>query len=671
MLFPDDEDRDKFVDWITKEVGLAESEMEGRKKKWDRWRRQREALPEFPKKTFPGSNRERSNVVPPISMSNTNNVYASLNNEFGAIHPFWTLSPVRDNDPDDIAIAKFFTKYFEMLADSRNDLDKKKRSKIVHYDVGSLGTCFVKVPWTTRKWMITETEDGQPVDREVVLHQGPEIVPVPAEDFLVREAYQDIQTAPWIACVLHHTWPEIQQLGEQEFYQGVDELEKWARVRPTDAEASQQSREGASQGADSDIWDLHEVYFFWEVGGRWRDCVATVELNSGLVLREGYNELGWRPGEDFTYLLRPHRREGIGVGHMTDHMQEEGTLIHNARNDSIHASVIPMFAARRNSGPKADEPIYPAKIWMLEDPSKDLTVIKLPEPGMTSLQAENMSLMYAQKASGQGDATGGFADQTVKTRDSPGLMQMRLRQSSGIFGAVSEGVEDSWGMVAYLIMLQLIHHKDEVIENESKIGRLTADEMTLLAKGLAIPKDQVPIRLRFSVRTSDVEQTFEMKKQNLLTRTQLEAMFFQQTFPVVQMLFSPQGQAMAQQAPELFKYLARMYTARCRMMEEAIKFFGEDDTGKYVPDYKRLEALLDFQRVLVESQQTMGGIANVNTGAGGAAGQPALPAPAQALLATGPTLTGAAGGGGGAGGAPGAGGSPPGAAAEPGVGGPF
>lgn len=666
MLFPDNEDREKAVSWITGEIALAEGEMEGRRKKWDRWRRQREALPEFQKKTFPGSNRSSSNVVPPIAMSNTNTVYANLNNKFGPVRPFWTVSAVKEDDLDDLEISKVLTKHFDQMSESRNDLDRKRKSKTVHYETGSLGFCAVKVPWTRREWIITETdEDGIARDSVVKLHDGPEIVPIPAEDFLTREAYQDPQTAPWIGFVLHKTWPEIQQLSEQGFYEGVDELDKWARLRPTEAEASQQEREGAQQLSDSGVWDLHEVYFFWEIDNRWRDCVMTVELNSGLVLRESYNELGWRPVEGFEFLLRPFRREGIGVGHMTDHMQEEGTMIHNARIDAIHASVIPMFSARKQSGPKADEPIYPAKIWMLDDPSKDLTVIKLPEPGMISLNAEQMSLMYAQKATGMGDAQGGFADSTVKTRDSPGLMQMRLKQSSGVFGSVTEGIEDSWGMVGYLILLQEIHHKDEVILNEREIGRLSSADISTLDKALSIPKSQIPIRLRFSVRSSDVEQTFEMKRQNLLTRTQLSAMYFQQTFPVVQMLFGPQGQQIMQMAPEMWKYMARIYTARSRMMEETMKFFGEEDTGKYVPEYKKLEMMLDLQKLMSESQQPMMG------GPGGNNGQNTLPGAAAAPTGTGAAFTGGGGSAPAEAGSSNAGGGPGGAAAEPGMGGAF
>lgn len=667
MLFATNEEREEAVAWITGEINLAETEMAGKIEKWNRWRRQREALPEFAKKTFPGTSRVRSNVVPPISMNNTNTVYANLNNKFGSVRPMCTVGAVREDNGEDIAIAKFMTRYMDILGESRNDLDRKRKGKVVHYEVGSLGFCIVKVPWTRREWVITETDplEGTAKDTLVKLHEGPEFVPIPAEDFLIREAYQDIQTAPWCAHVLHKTWPEIQQLGEVGFYENVDQLEAWARDEPTESEKQQQEREGATQLADSEVWDLHEVYFFWEVDGHWRDCTITLERNSGIVLRENYNELGWRLFQDFTYLLRPFRREGIGVGHMTEQMQEAGTMIWNARLDSIHASVIPMFKGRKNSGVKADEPVYPGKVWLLDDPTRDLDAIKLPEPGNASFIAENSVMQWAQKATGMGDAVGGFADATVRTRDSPGLMQMRMKQASGVFGSVTEGIEDSWSGAWYMVFLQLIHHKDEVLANEREIGRLSEGDIALLEKALSIPKEQVPIRLRFSVRTSDVEQTFEVKRQNLLTRTQLSNQFFQQMFPVVQMLFGPQGQMMMQQVPEMWKFLARVYTAQARMLEEAMKFFGEDDTSKYVPDYKKLEALLDLQRLMQEANNTMGGVKDERSGGY------ALPAPAaEGAQGTG-GIEGTAGSEAAAGGAAGAGQAASGASVEPGVGGVF
>jgi hypothetical protein len=619
-----EEQREEILAYLNDEVGFALIEQEGRRKKWDRWRRQRMALPESEVKNYPF--KKASNVVPPVALVNTNNVYAGLNNMFGAIHPFWTVGAQRIDDPDDLETAKISTRYLDVLAQGKADLNKKKVSKTVHYETASLGLNVVKVAWTERSWSITEEDDsGNILDTSVVLHRGPEIIPIPAEDFLYREAYQDIQTMPWCAHVLHKTWPEIKQMEELGYYENVDQIEDFYRQVPEEGEKAQQQREGV-ESMPTDIWDIHEFYLFWEVDGRVRDYIITVHLESEVILRSSYNEMGTRCLEGFGYLINPFRLEGVGVGHLSDHMQEECTMIHNARIDGIHIGVAPMFKARRNSGVQQGELVFPGKVWMLDDPMRDLDVIKAPEPYNMSLMTENQAFAYARQAVGQPEDIGGFANSTAKTRDTSGMVRQRLSQSGSVFASVTEGIEDSWTRVGELVWLQLVHHRTEVIQNEIDIGRLSPTEIQTLDKALSIPKDQVPIRLKFSVRTSDVEQTFETKRQNLLTRTQLSAMFFEQTMPVVQMLFGPQGMQIQAQAPELFKYLARIYTARCRMMEEAIRFFGEDDTGKYVPDYKRLEALLDFQKMLQDNQAAMGGLVNVGTGNGSGSPQPAIAA---------------------------------------------
>jgi hypothetical protein len=631
---------EELVAYLQDEVEFALQEQSGRRKKWDRWRRQREALPEFETKTYPFK-KGSSNSVPPVAQVNTNNVYAGLNNIFGAPKPFWTVSAIRVDEPEDLAIASISTKYLDILAQGKHDLNKKKISKTIHYETGSLGLCMVKVAWTRKSWTISEDEMGvATVDREVVLHNGPEIIPIPAEDFLYREAYQDLQSAPWVGHVLHKTWPEIKQLGETGFYQNIDQIEEFYKLLPDENLSNQEAREKA-QHLPSDNWDIHEFFVFWEVDGKIRDYVITMELESGIILRSSINGIGARLLEGFGYLIRPHRIEQIGVGQLSDHMQEECTMIHNARIDGIHVGVAPMFKARRNSGVKEGEMVSPGKIWLVDDPTRDIDIIKAPEPFSGSFQAEQMAFQYARQAVGQPEDVGGFANVTAKTRDSSGMVRQRLQQQGSVFASVTEGVEDSWGAVGEMVWLLLIHHKEEVIESERLIGRLTEKELGMLQKALDIPKDQVPIRLKFGVRTSDIEQTFETKRQNLLTRVQLDTMFFQQTMPMVQTLFGPDGQKMQQMAPELWKYMARMYTARCRTQEQILKFFGEDDTMKYIPDYKKLEALLDLQRMMEMQMQMMGGLPNAAAGEA----QPALPAPQGGGAGPGGTFPGAGTGG--------------------------
>lgn len=664
MIFTEDEDREEVVDDILAEVDKCEIEIAGKADKWDRWRRNREGITELASKDYPFAN--ASNVCVPLTVNNVNTVYAQLKNMFGVINPFWTANALQEGNPEDIAIAKTLTRYFDILCESPNDLDKKSKDKVILYESGSMGTCWVKVPWVSRQWKIAlESEDGIPQELPVVAHNGPALEPIPLEDFLVREAYQDVQTAPQIAHVVHKTWHELKLLEEQGIYENVDEIEEYYRDLPDEATKKQEEREDVSS-IEARIYDILEVYKFVDLEGSYQDCIFTIERNSGVVLREGFNELGIRPFVPFIYLHRPYRKEGIGVCQLCDHMQGEVDMLHNTRIDSVHIGVAPMLALRKNSGYKTGEKIYPGKMWFLDDPSRDITPLKLPEPYPQSLQAEQMSMTYAQKASGMSDAMGGFADAMIKSRDSPGLMSMRVKQGSGVFGAISEGIEDSYSQVAVVLYYQLIRHRDIVMEMEKRAQRLSQEELMYLDKALSISPEEVPLRIRFSVRTSDVEQTFEAKRQNLLTMTQLYAMFFQQTFPVAQQLFSPVGLQMQQTAPELYSYLLKIYTGRCRMMEETMKFFGEGDTAKYVPDFQKFEKMMEMQKLMqaLIAQMAQGGM-NGNSQIAQSPNQP------PAFGGGAPEAAGGAGVGVPPQGAPASMQAPAGASPEPGVGGVF
>jgi hypothetical protein len=635
MIMPDifdtDEKREEALTYITEELTFAEQERAKKLPKWDKWRRQREGFPEHTQKDYPFP--KAANVAVPLSVSNHNTLYGAAMNMFSDVDPFWHIEAMRDRDTEDLAIAEVLTRYFDLLAKSPSDLDKASVDPVINYESNSMGVMFVKVPYTKLSYTSRrlDPQSGTPTDITITQHDGPEIVPLAMEDMWYREAYRNLQTAPWVAHRLHHTWPEIQQLAEQGVYdkEAVDGLEEWYRTEPETNERSADARAEATQ-LPSEMWDIFEVYMFWNFDGMFRDCIFTLHRESKTVLREDYNPLGKRPFEPFIYLLKPFRLEGQGVGQLSEYMQDEADSTHNYRLDAMHTAIAPMLALKKTSGIRSGEKVYPSKIWFLDDPQKDWAQMAFPTPQVRiAVESEQIAIMYSQKACGANDAMGGFPDAVVKTRDSPGLQNQRLKQGTGVFSAIMATRKASYARVGELIYYQLILNKEMVIAKEASIKRLSTDDLASLEKALSIDISEVPARLRFSVRTSDVEQTFEGERQNLLTRTQLYAMFFERTFPLAQQIFGPMGQQMMQAAPKLYEYLTRIYIGNCKLMEDTFRFFAEKNTQKYIPDYKRNELVLQ----LMQAMQGMVGGMNGIQGIPGAGGGPGAGAPGAGALA--------------------------------------
>jgi len=621
QIFDEQEQRDKAVGYIVDELSYAEQERAKKLTKWDKWRRQREGFPEHTQKDYPFP--KSANVAVPLSVGNHNTLYGASMNTFD-VDPFWHVGAMRDRDETDVNIADMLTRYFDLLAKSPADLDKANVDPTLNYEANSMGVVFVKVPYTRLSYTARRTDPatGFPQDITITQHDGPELVPIALEDVWYREAYRNPQTAPWFAHRVHHTWPEIQQLAEQGLYdkEAVDGLEHWYRAEPEVNEQRADMRAEASQ-LPSEMWDIFEVYMFWDFDGVFRDCILTIHRESKTVLREDYNPLGKRPFEPFIHLLKPFRLEGMGVAQLSEYMQDEVDSTHNYRLDAMHTSIAPMLALKKSSGIRSGEKTYPGKIWFLDDPQKDWSQVKFPEPTMISFQSEQLAIMYSQKATAAPEAMGGFADSTVKTRDSPGLQNQRLQQSGGVFGAIMKTRKASYARVGELVLYQLILNKELVLAKERNIQRLSDDDIALLEQALSIDISEVPVRLRFSVNTSDAEETFEGERQNLLTLTQLYALFFQKTFPLAQQLFGPMGQQMMAAMPDMYKYLLSVYVGFCRQMEEILRFFAEKNTRKYVPDYKKQEMILALMNAM-EGQ--IGGMQNGIPQAGIGQQQPGL-----------------------------------------------
>jgi hypothetical protein len=135
-----------------------------------------------------------------------------------------------------------------------------------------------------------------------------------------------------------------------------------------------------------------------------------------------------------------------------------------------------------------------------------------------------------------------------------------------------------------------------VIANERKWQRLSDQEIRDLETALSIPLAEVPKRLTFTIRTTDIEQTYEMQRQNVLTLISIYSMFQKQNLPLMMQMNAPNPQTgQPLMDPETKRYAMRMITGNSRLMEKVFEFFDEDRTGEFIPAFEKMEVALDIQ----------------------------------------------------------------------------
>lgn len=583
-----EEEAKRIVRGLQEETTLARAERQQKEQKWKKWRRQREARPEQETKDYPFE--KAANVSVPLTLINVNNMYAYIKGTFDVRDPLCTVEPIRGKNEDDIRRAKNLTKYLDLLTESPWDLNMPKNGRTTFYETSSIGTHFVKHPWV-HDVLYFKSEDPQtgiPQDKKMTLHLGPAWVNVPPEDILYREGIQDIQRAPWISHISYLLPYELENRATEGVYENVEMIKEAYVTRPPRAEASGEDRERIGIDEQPDVlYPIHETYTFWKPPEQdfYVRIVVWWEEKTGIPLMTDWNHLGIVPIEPYVLIERPYFIDGLGVCWINEGMQDEADTIHNMRINNMHFSGMRMLAVKRNSNIKARERVYPGKIWLLDDPSRDIREVAFSEIYPSSIQAELLAREYAERGMGYPQSASGFTDPQLKTRSNFSLQAFNAQNAGKFVSTLAQSVKESVSRSFMMIVYQLVRNRDLVLADERERGRLNEEELEDLRTTLNMPLEDIPRRLRFKINTTELEQTFETQRQNTLTLVQIYTMFWQNIIPLAVKAF-----------PGKFvrKLFFKAFTGSSRLLESVFRFFGKLDTGKYVPDYESIEMLQEM-----------------------------------------------------------------------------
>lgn len=611
----------EIVTFLTSEIDQVLNDQSGLREKLEKWRRQRESEPPQLKKDVPYPN--SSNVSVPLAAINAQTMYGHLYSTFASLRPFLKLRPV-NKDPLEARKVAMGEKYMNILIDSPSDLDLRNRLRDILYEVGTLGYLPAKVIWLTDRKQYTVTNDAGVTEQvEAITHDGPAIIPIPVENYLYPATASDPQKARWVAHCVEYEEHELRNLEASGVFENVEDIIDFPRSSKTEAQAGSLEREHLEQSTVKK-YDVYECYLYWNVdegSDYWEDIIVHLHKETGTILRMEYNSVGVRTFRSLQFLHRPFSQTGRGTGAMSEHMQDEVDTFHNMRIDNAKVVGQKMLVVKPTVNIRKNEKVYPGKIWRTPNPREDIVGLGLGDVVPSSLQIEMSAVQYSQRATGMSDTMAGFADQTLKSRDTMGGQKVRLQQSQGVFASIVASLEDGFAKLLTYVLYQLVHNKDRVIENERRYGRLSDEEIKLLDEFLSVDKENIPIRFNFVVKTSDVEETFEAKKQNYMMLTQMLSMYYKQVIPLAMQLWSPQAQGMP---PDIRNILSHSFGAFTKLMSETLKLYGEYDVEEYVPQRmaEREKLLRDLMTAMQDQMNQMqggfNGIANGNVPGPGA-----------------------------------------------------
>jgi hypothetical protein len=582
-IIKDKEIRKTILSDVQTDVQTSLYERSGIEPKWNKWRRQAEARPERATKDFPWE--KASNVCVPMAGTKINGIFARLKGTFAAKKPMWSIEA---NTEALYQHAECMESLLNTLAESRFHLNMRKVNNTIFKDVVTLGTQFVEVAWL-HETQSYKTNENEQITRTI--HNGPAVIPIRIEDFICRAYVTDIQRATMIHHRHRFTKEELlyrQSMGE---FTNVDRVLSATDDTFYDTNKEQeQSRIGIYESTP-ELIEIYKTFYKYDLDGDGiaEDIIIWHEVSTGVILREEYNTLGYRPYVRIPYLPISYQLYAMGVGWMCEHMQDETDTLHNMRIDGTHMATCPIAVAK-NGTQASKEKIHPGKMFKVDSPREDMIFTQFPPPNQVSIQSEYMVREYVDQFTGATAAMMGQGDPYAKTRATASGTMFLAQQGNYLFDAIAENVMEAYSEIGLLIILQLIHaDQDEVL-----YALVPTEKHEYLREILEMPDEDIHLKFNFQVNVTEVDQTEEAEKQKLLTMMQLYTMYGQNMY---QLLTITSQLGMQEAVGWIQRFLTKLIEGQTNMMGEIVGKFGlpAKDFIPVVSDIKMLNEALRSQ----------------------------------------------------------------------------
>jgi hypothetical protein len=623
-VIPDEEIRRDIVEYLTTELDQVMNDRSSAEDNWKTWRRQRLARPEQKTKNYPWA--DASNQAVPLAATNTNSLYAMTKDKFGNRRP---LISVSTEDKMFYEHAEALTRLVDKLMESKHHVNIRKKNLTIFYDLVSLGTQFVKVPWSVKKWSFKR--EGQQVEK--VVQDSPDVIPIPIDDFFCKLHMYDMQTAPWVAIRTRYQEHELRQQEANGIFQNVELVLNFNENTISEHVADQldQMDETSTLTDDTKEYEIFETYLFWDIDGDGvpEDIKLWIHKDAKVILRAEFNELGVRDLVRIPYFNIPYQLYGLGVGHMVEKLQDEVDTLHNIRINSQHLSSLQGFITRTGSTSLDNFEFEPLFNLKTEVPKEDVQLIKFPDVSANTFQAEYMVTEYADRLTGAGNAMMGQSDNQAKTRATASGTMFLAQQGYKLYESISKNIEEGYGEIGLMIVYQLVSNAERAIQSILPLAPL--EDQELLREVLQMNVEDIPSRFNFTIQVTEVDKTEEAKLQKAMTMQQLYGAYTETVMNLAERI-----QMIKQMAPEMLEPAMKLYVGQTKIMEEIIDLLSDKNPEEFTVYVKDIDLLLRKDEMAKDQQvQQMKGALNASQqgqvptqmpgGGAGAVGNPNVP----------------------------------------------
>jgi len=340
---------------------------------------------------------------------------------------------------------------------------------------------------------------GEREEFPVVINDGATLDSVALANYIMPHHAQDPQTAPWCGEVMNNTPFGIKNLEQSGlFYKGTFEhLTSFFRTRSRQGTSSERKFVSAQEDLEStqaifpELIDFRLIYLSFDVDGddKLEEIVVWFHPDSRFLMGARYNWNGdlRRPYRIVQYVPVEHRWRGLGVSKQNSQFQKEVTTIHRQRLDNATIANMRMFKINRMSGYGPREPIFPGKMWFVDDMSH-IETIQLGEVYSSSFSNEQSAVLYSQQRTGVNEVILGMPQ--VGTPGTATGDLARIREGNRKFDYSMDNIRDWFSTLTMDALLNIKQfgprHPDYFsrAEGGAEVLKLLGESISDIRKGI-------------------------------------------------------------------------------------------------------------------------------------------------------------------------------------------
>lgn len=629
-----------LLDYLATEVQQARSDRAPLEEDWVRYAAAYRARPKNKERDFPFKG--AANLTVPVIATDVDTTISGLIGSIFAVPNLWTCEGLR---PDWLDFAARLEEFLEWAQEAELGM----YSTVVDFvtEMVKLGTGVLKQRYRREQRMMWEWRELGPgrtvqqMTRRIAVDR-PEVSWVPLANFYLPATARSIVDAPWVGERLSLTWGQLESRVRAGIYT-EDALTKigahWRANQPKTTFGTYEEAQASLDHFLPSLKDTFELFEFWTDfdvmgAGEPQAVLCTIHLPSMAYVRADLNPFFHqeKPYSAARFVRQEGRFYGIGLPEMLEQIQEEISTMHNQRIDNNTIRNTSLFKARRGSGIKADEPIWPGRIFLVEN-TDDIQPMQMGYEASSTLPEEEFLLNYARQRSSVSDyQRGGAGTPAISYSTATTVVEM-LRQGRLRLDQVIREIQGALSETGQRVV-ELYQQFDQGGKPYLVMGD---KDGTVVQQVLQFPLDTIRMGVAIKVTATNSQLNRETKIRTDQIIFGLVTQFYQQLFQGMTIVVNPQ-------LPPPLRILAfQMVQGGLVLARRILDAYGQQDLDRIIPDLNELTQLSgQISQVIPQAGGAGQPFPQAGPGGGGAAPGFA-PSPGMAALPAGTGGTFAAG----------------------------